>query len=637
MSLTKVTTSMINGASVNVLDYGADPTGVADSTTAIQAALNAAGAGTVIFPDGTFSISQTLTVPVGCKIKGTYVIGQNGTVNGISLSGTRNGTKIIQTGTGTAVTPTIGTTFGDITGNYGLVVLSADGMSVGSIISIAGAGVNGDDLYARITNIAGVTLTLDSTWSTNVISAATTVQVGVNIFELHNSGYDNTGATLDILGNSFEGLWLDGGYDQISAKNGGVWVTLTNLSLVNAKRSGVYFAGFVQQWFTQDIETGGGPYGFLYGGNGISLSNNLFDKNRFYNTYHNGHSINGANIVLLSGNGQASYWNTITINYCSQDGLVIGGPVSDFGIIGLNTESNGFTNSAATPPTTGSITSGTPTLVVASATGLATGQTVTVKGAGLYGNDLISRVIGLVGTTLTLGNDASTTVSSQEVVNYPFSDIVFKANPSGSTPNNCNLYSCVIGTISAVAAIRYALDAPSQVHTISGCNGTRPITALGAITGNSRIPFRQISNAFNNFSNNNAATSEALQSQFVSPPGTNIALALQALDPGTATGFGQWQGYVANSNRTKIWTIDGETGTASFTGVAPGNGYAIGALSNQRIFYATGSPQTTAPWSAAAWIVGDRAFNSAPAIGSPKGWLCTVAGTPGTWVSEGNL
>ena len=632
MSLTKVSYSMINGASVNVLDYGADPTGIADSTVAIQGAITAAGAGTVIFPDGTFSINGTLTVPVGCKIQGTYRLGQNG-----NATGTSNGTKIVQTATGTAISPTIGTTFGDITGNYGLTVLSAAGMSIGSVITIAGAGVNGATLYARITNIVGVTITLDSVWSTAVISAVTTVQVGVNIFELHNTGYDNTGTTLDILGNSFEGLWLDGGYDQISAKNGGVWVTLNNLSLVNAKRSAVYFAGFVQQWFTQNIETGAGPYGFLYGGNGVSLANNLFDKNRFYNTYLNGHSINGVNIVLLSGTGQASYWITTTINYCTQDGFVLGGPVSDFGIIGLNTESNGYTNSVPTPPTTGSITSGTPTLVVASATGLATGQTVTVKGAGLFGNDLISRVIGLVGTTLTLGNNASTTVSAQEVVNYPFSDLLFKANPSGSTPNNCNLYSCVIGTISAVAAVRYALDAASQVHTISGCNGTRPITALGSIIGDSRIPIRQISNAFNNFSNNSAPTSEALQSQFVSPPGTNIALALQALDSATATGFGQWQGYVANPNRTKIWAIDGTTGTASFSGVAPGNGYTIGVFSTQRIFYASGTPQATAPWSTAAWIVGDRAFNSAPVIGSPKGWLCTVAGTPGTWVSDGNL
>lgn len=37
------------------------------------------------------------------------------------------------------------------------------------------------------------------------------------------------------------------------------------------------------------------------------------------------------------------------------------------------------------------------------------------------------------------------------------------------------------------------------------------------------------------------------------------------------------------------------------------------------------------------YAAGDRVLNSAPAVGSPKGWICTVGGTPGTWVSEGNL
>ncbi len=38
-----------------------------------------------------------------------------------------------------------------------------------------------------------------------------------------------------------------------------------------------------------------------------------------------------------------------------------------------------------------------------------------------------------------------------------------------------------------------------------------------------------------------------------------------------------------------------------------------------------------------AWVVGDHVKNSVPASGQPKGWYCTVAGSQGTWVSEGNL
>ena len=37
------------------------------------------------------------------------------------------------------------------------------------------------------------------------------------------------------------------------------------------------------------------------------------------------------------------------------------------------------------------------------------------------------------------------------------------------------------------------------------------------------------------------------------------------------------------------------------------------------------------------FAVGDRFAQQVSAVGQPKGWACTVAGTPGTWVSEGNL
>jgi hypothetical protein len=77
MSLTKATYSMINGAQFNVLDYGADPTGVADSAAAIQAAITAASVsvggstGTVVyFPTGTYKISQRITLPNRVGLQG---------------------------------------------------------------------------------------------------------------------------------------------------------------------------------------------------------------------------------------------------------------------------------------------------------------------------------------------------------------------------------------------------------------------------------------------------------------------------------------------------------------------------------------------------------------------------------------
>lgn len=72
MSLTKVTYSMIQGAPFNVLDYGADPTGVSNSATAIQAAITAAAVsgGAVYLPSGAYLMSAGVTVPSNVSIYG---------------------------------------------------------------------------------------------------------------------------------------------------------------------------------------------------------------------------------------------------------------------------------------------------------------------------------------------------------------------------------------------------------------------------------------------------------------------------------------------------------------------------------------------------------------------------------------
>lgn len=64
MTQTKLAFNQINGNVVSVLDYGADPTGVADSTAAIQAAIDSLGtsAGTVYFPSGVFKVTSTIRV-----------------------------------------------------------------------------------------------------------------------------------------------------------------------------------------------------------------------------------------------------------------------------------------------------------------------------------------------------------------------------------------------------------------------------------------------------------------------------------------------------------------------------------------------------------------------------------------------
>ena len=72
MSLTKVSYSMITGAPVNVLDFGATGNGTTDDTTAIKAALAflSTTGGVAYFPQGTYLVSSVCTIPNNVTVQG---------------------------------------------------------------------------------------------------------------------------------------------------------------------------------------------------------------------------------------------------------------------------------------------------------------------------------------------------------------------------------------------------------------------------------------------------------------------------------------------------------------------------------------------------------------------------------------
>jgi len=79
-----------------------------------------------------------------------------------------------------------------------------------------------------------------------------------------------------------------------------------------------------------------------------------------------------------------------------------------------------------------------------------------------------------------------------------------------------------------------------------------------------------------------------------------------------------------------VWLAD-ISGTVN--GLTPQRYGSKGAGPLGRLFYGTVAP----PLNTLSYLVGDRILNINPVVGQPKAWTCTVAGSPGTWVSEGNL
>ena len=93
------------------------------------------------------------------------------------------------------------------------------------------------------------------------------------------------------------------------------------------------------------------------------------------------------------------------------------------------------------------------------------------------------------------------------------------------------------------------------------------------------------------------------------------------------------------ANNAADWDVTSTTQTvwldeirSNMSGFNPGRFGKLGVGIYGRTFYKAYSPPT-----AFEHLVGDHYINFIPTPGSPKGWICTVAGTPGTFVAEGNL
>jgi hypothetical protein len=91
-----------------------------------------------------------------------------------------------------------------------------------------------------------------------------------------------------------------------------------------------------------------------------------------------------------------------------------------------------------------------------------------------------------------------------------------------------------------------------------------------------------------------------------------------------SAGAGGASGYLGQSDPSQV--------AYPYLSVIKGAGATLlGYYGTADTYWGTAAPTT------GTFNQGDRFFNSAATVGNPKSWVCTVAGTPGTWVSEGNL
>jgi hypothetical protein len=543
--------------SVSVLDFGADPTGVADSTTAINAAalaVSSAG-GLVFFPPGTYKT----TAAINLYSKVTYY------------------------GAGSA--SVIACTSGDVNQFYGT------GLSECTV----------RDLKISATAVG------------------TTAYVGAINFETSTNCYVSN---VEIVGMAWAGILLsNSSYCKISGVYAHGWQgSVQDSADINVFR--------ISQFNIVDgnFLYGGGWHGVLVQDPGTSLipSKNIITNNRI-----GAHAAYG---IVTYNIDSADSFTEITNNFIEG---ILGSVLTGSSGAGIYVQSSGgaivsgntirnccinTTNATLTPAGIGfnNISSGLSPCVC-------TGNNI-IDIVNYNGIEVASSVGGvlIVGNTIRLVNNTSSSTNG----------VYINAASNCVVSNNV----IVLATATNTSGISLYANGVSTSNTvISGNNITG-----GGYTGIRTIQTAAYVNNFVTVSNNTATGGSA----------SCISYRLAYINDGSITGN------VGNATTTNTLAISTclrlllagnnvtTTGTLSVTtsGTCTGSYYdktnyhgtSYSFLQNAATGLIAEIFGNAAP-AASNWAVGDRTEQSVPVVGQPKGWRCTVAGIPGTWVSEGNL
>ena len=325
MPLTKVSYSMITGAPANVIDFGADPTGSADSTTAIQAAVNSLTVGVVVFPAGTYKVSAKIILK-----------------SNVSL-------------TGNNATLTYATPFED---NQGF--LTDNGAAIENV-NIEGIIFDGNGTWTSTPfpnpysagNSVGFTngqcgIRIDSSLSKNIVvknnvftgleqgfysGACTNIILTNNIFETIGTAAINTSCQYSTIANNVMR---------------GVLGNQTNAGVTNINQSiyadGIYFYGAKNVSVTSNVIENCIRIGVVLEGDAITLCSNIAISG---NALKNFNSCRGTeyNAAIWSEGGKIDYTCSATGNVCDNTGATAGAN-SSIGILGQRLTMTGNTITA---------------------------------------------------------------------------------------------------------------------------------------------------------------------------------------------------------------------------------------------------------------------------------------------------
>ena len=605
MSLTKVTYSMIENAPINVIDYGAVGDGVTNDTTAIQNALNIAGANkiTLILNDGTYAVTG-LTIPSNVTFEGQSLNStlkniSTGVTNFVTIDGTENVTvknitfdtnnktgadtsgavAIVLTSTSTAVNNTI------ITGCKFINGVIRAFIDVRNSIASTGLTITDNQFYGQTSLIPQPPPAQQNTAGVRVLSTASVSDIKI----------DN---------NYFS--YIDFATQIRPSPNAETYDFYKNISWSNNVVTNVL----------DDTNVGATPLE-IFGATNVVVDGNRMDSG--------GRGLSAAWVKNgVYNNNTLSNQKIYFIEVVAADGITVSNNTA------LNCKRFlAVTGTAAKPGT----------------------QNVNIVGNVIKGGNL-----GIVGynTTvnsfaITMTSDSTTGHKNWVIADNSFIDFLYSGDVSGSVGQGN------IIRIDSALSTNFLITNNSFVANDELMGVTCINVAQGSnikITDNSIVRTADIT------STTYASTLTTLP--FISvPPGTEDVL--------------------VENNFVKFTGVDTRSGSAG--AIAIGHFAAAGALSGAKfarnkvvgaynsslnlrytsgnvivedndLVQATGTPvydaavvfrrirkivNLSAIPTTGTWERGDTVLNVSATSGQPAGWMCTVAGTPGTWAAMANL
>lgn len=568
MSLTKVSYSMINGASLNVLDYGADPTGTNDSTSAIQAAYAAAQAA-VQTATGTVTSANTkyrIFYP-----KGIYKV--SGTINTSGSEGSFGDRAIIQATAGTNVFLSTGyqDTF------YNLVI-------VGGAKAISFVTSNTDTCTVLIDRCEFQQQTT-SVFDTDSNSYSTLITVT-------NCKINNTNSGC-VVGNFITG-------DKIVFGPGN-WIEVGSTV--------VFQIGTVGNTSTGGVLVLDGVFGVPYTTLGTWIVANETSSVYCVNACRfGGESVSGQTTIVKTYQKASSSVPTALI---ISDSITYsaGATIQFYGIPNVTVFRN---NTGCTVPNNGfyfdsSITNANLGLLQE------TSCVWDVDGNGcpqfkLSGPNGLAMEFAY---SITQQRAAAVTLTTADKI------LQIPMNSSGFGPSNTTIGCTAINSANTFGAFAYQVTSSATPTTDLFIQAFT--TALAGVPAGRYTAVFDIENV----------SGYPLLVNMGASPAVNNAVILKGKNVISFPFY--WNGSFTQTIFVQLsnFYLSGHVVLVSSFRLFAGN---ITLNTQNTTMYGTAAPSGSLQAE-----VADRVIQKVPAVGSPKAWVCTVKGVPGTWVSEGNL